>query len=73
MGVTASAGIAAGLGQSETASATGTNRASALNACDMRAEYDFDCSKAVRGKYYRRLLKEDANVASLTLTRRFMP
>jgi hypothetical protein len=39
----------------------------------MRAEYDFDCSKAVRGKYYRRLLKEDANVASLTLTRRFMP
>ena len=32
---------------------------------DMRAEYDFDYSKAVRGKYYRRLLKEGANVAVL--------
>jgi hypothetical protein len=31
----------------------------------MRAEYDFDYSKAVRGKYYRRLLKEGANVAVL--------
>jgi hypothetical protein len=31
----------------------------------MRAEYDFDDSKAVRGKYYRRLLKEDANVVIL--------
>ena len=29
---------------------------------DMRPEYDFDYSKAVRGKYYRRLLKEGANI-----------
>ena len=32
---------------------------------EMRPEYDFDYSKAVRGKYYRRLLKEDANVVVL--------
>ena len=32
---------------------------------DMRAEYDFDYSKAVRGKYYRRLLREGANVVVL--------
>jgi hypothetical protein len=32
---------------------------------NMRAEYDFDYSKAVRGKYYRRLLKEGANVVVL--------
>ena len=32
---------------------------------DMRAEYDFDYSKAVRGKYYRRLLKEGANIVVL--------
>lgn len=31
----------------------------------MRAEYEFDYSKAVRGKYYRRLLKEGANVVVL--------
>jgi len=31
----------------------------------MRAEYEFDYSKAVRGKYYRRLLKEGANVVIL--------
>jgi len=31
----------------------------------MRAEYVFDYSKAVRGKYYRRLLKEGANVVVL--------
>jgi len=31
----------------------------------MRAEYDFDYSTAVRGKYYRRLLKEGANIAVL--------
>ena len=34
-------------------------------ADEMRAEYDFDYSKAVRGKYYRRLLKEGANVVVL--------
>ncbi|HMH54205.1 MAG TPA: hypothetical protein VK548_28485 [Candidatus Acidoferrum sp.] len=32
---------------------------------DIRPEYDFDYSKAVRGKYYRRLLKEGANVVVL--------
>jgi hypothetical protein len=31
----------------------------------MHAEYDFDYSKAVRGEYYRRLLKEGANVVIL--------
>ena len=31
----------------------------------MRAEYEFDYSTAVRGKYYRRLLKVDANVVLL--------
>ena len=31
----------------------------------MRAEYDFDYSKAVRGKHYRRLLKEGAKVVVL--------
>jgi hypothetical protein len=31
----------------------------------MRAEYDFDYSKAARGKYYRRLLQEGANVVVL--------
>ena len=31
----------------------------------MRAEYDFDYSKAMRGKYCRRLLKEGANVVVL--------
>jgi hypothetical protein len=32
---------------------------------NMRPEYIFDYSAAVRGKYYRRLLKEDANVVVL--------
>lgn len=31
----------------------------------MRSEYDFDYTKAVRGKYYRRLLKEGSNVVVL--------
>jgi hypothetical protein len=31
----------------------------------MRAEYDFDYSRAVRGKYYKRLLKEGSNVVVL--------
>ena len=38
---------------------------STVSSEDMRAEYDFDYSKAVRGKYYRRLLKEGANVVVL--------
>jgi hypothetical protein len=32
---------------------------------ELRPEYDFDYSKAVRGKYYRRLLAEGANVVIL--------
>ncbi|MBI5526901.1 MAG: hypothetical protein HY897_11255 [Deltaproteobacteria bacterium] len=32
---------------------------------DLRAEYEFDYSNAVRGKYYRRLFKEGANVVVL--------
>jgi len=32
---------------------------------DVRPEYTFDYSKAVRGKYYRRLLTEGANVVVL--------
>lgn len=35
------------------------------NSDEMRPEYDFDYSKAVRGKYYKRLLKEGANVVVL--------
>jgi hypothetical protein len=31
----------------------------------MRAEYDFEYSKAIRGKYYKRLLKEGSNVVVL--------
>jgi len=36
-----------------------------MSSQEMRAEYDFDYSRAVRGKYYRRLLKEGANVVVL--------
>jgi len=32
---------------------------------DLRPEYAFDYAKAVRGKYYRRLIREGANVAVL--------
>ncbi len=32
---------------------------------DMRPEYDFDYSTAVRGKFYRRLIKDGANVVVL--------
>jgi hypothetical protein len=32
---------------------------------NLRPEYDFDYSKAVRGKYYKRLLKEGSNVVVL--------
>ena len=32
---------------------------------DLRAEYDFDYSKGVRGKYHKRILKEGANVVVL--------
>ncbi len=32
---------------------------------DLRPEYDFDYSKACRGKYHKRLIKEGANVIVL--------
>jgi len=32
---------------------------------DLRPEYDFDYSKAVKGKYYRRLIEEGSNVIVL--------
>jgi len=32
---------------------------------DLRPAYDFDYSKAVRGKYYKRLLKEGSNIVVL--------
>ncbi len=32
---------------------------------DLRPEYRFDYAKAVRGKYYKRILKEGANVVVL--------
>ena len=35
------------------------------NRDDLRPEYDFDYSKAIRGKYCKRLLQEGANVAVL--------
>jgi hypothetical protein len=31
----------------------------------MRAEYNFDYAKAVRGKYYKRLMREGSNVVVL--------
>jgi hypothetical protein len=34
-------------------------------ADDLRPEYHFDYSKAVRGKYFKRLLEEGANVVVL--------
>lgn len=35
------------------------------NSDELRPEYNFDYSKAVRGKYYKRILKEDTNVVML--------
>jgi len=35
------------------------------NSDELRPEYDFDYSKAVRGKYHRRLHDEGSNVAIL--------
>ena len=32
---------------------------------ELRAEYNFDYSKAVRGKYYKRLIEEGANIIVL--------
>ena len=36
-----------------------------VSSDELRPEYNFDYSKAIRGKYYRRLLKEGANVVVL--------
>jgi len=36
-----------------------------LKSDDLRPEYRFDYSKAVRGKYYKRILKEGTNVVVL--------
>jgi hypothetical protein len=36
-----------------------------MSADDLRPEYDFDYSKAVRGKYYQRLMHEGSNVVLL--------
>jgi hypothetical protein len=36
-----------------------------LDSDDLRPEYRFDYTKAVRGKYSRRLIREGANVAVL--------
>jgi hypothetical protein len=36
-----------------------------LTKDELRPEYEFDYSKAVRGKYYQRLLKEGSNVIVL--------
>lgn len=38
-------------------------KASSVN--ELRPEYEFDYSKAERGKYYQRLLKEGANIVVL--------
>lgn len=35
------------------------------HVAEMRAEYNLDYSKGVRGKYYKRLLKEGANIVVL--------
>lgn len=36
-----------------------------LKSDDLRPEYHLDYSKAVRGKYYKRILKEGTNVVVL--------
>ena len=46
-------------------SANGMKPKRTYHVAQMRAEYDFDYSKAVRGKYYKRLLKEGSNVVVL--------
>ena len=36
-----------------------------MNPDELRSEYNFDYSRAIRGKYYKRLLNEGANIAVL--------
>jgi hypothetical protein len=40
-------------------------RKHAISTDELRPEYEFDYSKAVRGKYYKRLLREGSNVVVL--------
>jgi hypothetical protein len=40
-------------------------KAKTSSKSEMRSEYNFDYSKAVRGKYYKHLLKEGSNVVVL--------
>ena len=40
-------------------------RKSEVSSDDLRPEYTFDYSRAVRGKYHRRLIKENTNVVVL--------
>ena len=40
-------------------------KAKPSSTSEMRSEYNFDYSKAVRGKYYKHLLKEGSNVVVL--------
>jgi hypothetical protein len=41
------------------------NKAAKAKQDDLRPEYDLDFTKAVRGKYYERLLKEGSNIVLL--------
>lgn len=40
-------------------------RTSYIRSKVLRSEYTFDYSKGVRGKYYRRLMKEGSNIVML--------
>jgi hypothetical protein len=40
-------------------------KAKSKSSDEMRPEYDFDYSQGVRGKYYKRLVKEGAKVVVL--------
>jgi hypothetical protein len=46
-------------------SANGMKAERSNELAQMRAEYAFDYSKAERGRYYKRLLKEGSNVVVL--------
>jgi hypothetical protein len=41
------------------------DRKNSQGTAEMRAEYDFDYSKAVRGKYQKSLIKQGSNVVVL--------
>jgi hypothetical protein len=46
-------------------SANGMKRKRTNHVAQMRAEYDLDYSKAIRGKYYKRLRAEGSNIVLL--------